>query len=102
MHSTERLITLLASVNGTAIDNDLAAGRTIGQHIQEICHEAAGRLLTVLSALDTITSPPRRDVANLGFATTRDLLAEISARIECHTEGGLDYRTVSAVFRPRL
>ena len=32
--------------------------------------------------------------ANLGLATTRDLLAELSARFEIQCEGGLDYKTV--------
>lgn len=32
--------------------------------------------------------------AQLGYATTRELLAELSARFEVHTEGGLNYRTV--------
>lgn len=41
MRSTERLITLLASVNGTAIDND---GGTPGEHIETLCHEAAERM----------------------------------------------------------
>lgn len=32
--------------------------------------------------------------AFLGLATTRELIDEISARIEIHATGGLDYRTV--------
>ena len=32
--------------------------------------------------------------ANLGIATTRELLAEIAARFEIQCDGGLDYRTV--------
>ena len=31
---------------------------------------------------------------HLGLATTRELLDELSARVEMHALGGLDYRTV--------
>lgn len=34
------------------------------------------------------------DKPNLGLATTRELLEEISARIELNWPGGLEYRTV--------
>lgn len=44
MRSTERLICLLESVNGTAINNDVEAGRGVGDHIAELCREAAARL----------------------------------------------------------
>lgn len=44
MRSTGRLICLLESVNGTAIDNDIERGYSVGGHIVEICREAAQRL----------------------------------------------------------
>lgn len=39
---------------------------------------------------------PNEEKPNLGLATTRELIAELSARIEIHMDGGLDYRTVDA------
>lgn len=37
------------------------------------------------------------ELPNLGLATTRELLAEVSARIDIHCLAGLDYRTVDDV-----
>ncbi len=43
--------------------------------------------------------PPDMPQALLGLATTRELLAEIAARFEVHSYGGLDYRTVDDKIR---
>lgn len=48
MFSDERLIQVLASVNGTAIDND--SGRA-GERLANVCHQAAERL-------KVLTAPP--------------------------------------------
>jgi hypothetical protein len=60
MRTTGRLIELLATVNGTAIDNDLAAGRTVGQHIQEVCHEAADRIRLMRTVIPDRGGPTGR------------------------------------------
>ncbi len=38
--------------------------------------------------------PEPKCPANLGLATTGELIDEIKARIEIHSDGGLDYKTV--------
>lgn len=44
MRSTERLICLLKSVNATAINNNVERGSGVGDHIAELCREAAEQL----------------------------------------------------------